>query len=307
MTDALSPLRATTVHPALVHATLGVVPVVVIAYAVSASRRSERWSFAGDVALWIGAASAVATVASGLLANALVSWPGGLATWRWLHAGVGAASALALIGFAAVRLRAFRRGVPAGWGAFAAAGVLAAMLGATGWIGGEVLVFHSGVAVAAAGHGALAPTITRDPTPPADLREAMGRLRGAWAEATTAHHRMLVGRPDQQGYARIAAAAADIAPLAQWLETEGPGLAAAHGGAEAAAAFEVMGGLLRERAGALGRAASEARWSEVTRALGAVTSTCAGCHESTRWRERRGRRSAHAGVRIRRRRAPARR
>jgi uncharacterized membrane protein len=283
MTDAFSAIRATTVHPAVVHFTLGVVPVIVVAYAVSALRRSERWSFAGDAALWIGAVFAVATVASGLVANALVPWPGGLETWRWLHVAGGAAGALLLVALAAARLRAFRRGAIAGRGALATAVVLAVVLGATGWVGGEVLVFHSGVAVAAAGHGALAPTIVRRRQPPADLEDAMGRLRGAWAEATTTHHRMLVGRPTPEGYARIAAAAGELVPLARWLELEGPREAAEHGGPDAAAATEFLAGQLRERAGALERAAAEGRWSEVSRGIGAVTSACAACHETTRW------------------------
>lgn len=292
MTDVFSPIRAVTVHPALVHFTIGVVPVLLVAYAVAAARRSDRWSFAGDVALWIGAASAVATAASGLVANALVAWPGGLETWRWLHLGAGAASALFLVAFAVARVRAFRRGARAGRGALATALVVAAMLAATGWIGGEVLVFHSGVAVAAAANGALAPTISRAREPPPDLHEAMGRLRAAWAQATTAHVDMIVHRPTPRQYARIAAAARDIAPLAAWLETEGPAEAAKHGGSEAAAAMEHLAGLLRRRAAVLEQAAAEERWSEVTRAMAAVTSTCAGCHEATRWDER-GRRHEH--------------
>lgn len=285
MTDPFTPLRATTVHPAIVHLALGVVPVIVVAYAVSTRRRSERWSFAGDVALWLGAASALAAAASGLVANALVPWPGGLATWRWLHLGAGAASALAFVALAAARWRGFRRGVLAGRGALAGAVALAAVLGVTGWIGGEVLVFHSGVAVSAAGQGALAPSLSRERGPPADLRDAMGRLRGAWAEATTEHARMLVGRPEPAGYARIAAAAADLAAAARWLEAEGPRIAAEHGGPDAAAATELMASALRGRAAALAEAAAARRWSDVTRAVAAVTASCAGCHDATRWRE----------------------
>jgi uncharacterized membrane protein len=282
--DPFSPLRATTVHPALVHFTLGAAPVFTVAYAVSAWRRSQAWSFAGDAALWIGAASSVATVASGLLANALVPWPGGLEVWRWVHLAAGVASAAVFVGFAAVRWGAHRRGAIAGRGALAAAVVLAVMLGATGWIGGEVLVFHSGVAVAAAADGALAPTISRTRTPPADVEEAMGRMRGAWAEARTAHDHMLVERPTADGYARIAAAAGDLVGQAEWLERAGPAHFAAHGGPEIAAVFEQQAALLRERAVALQRAAAGQQWSGVTQALGAVTATCAGCHQATRWR-----------------------
>jgi uncharacterized membrane protein len=283
--DPFSPVRATTLHPALVHFTIGVVPVVVIAYGVAVARRSARWSFAGDVALWIGAALTVATLASGLVANALVAWPAGLALWRWTHLGAGAASAAALLGLAAVRLRAFRRGAMARRGTLAASLVIAALVAVTGWIGGEVLVFHSGIAVAAAAHGALAPTISRSRSAPADLADAMGRLRGAWAEARTAHDRMLVVRPTPDGYARIAAAATELSAVAEWLETAGPKEAAAHGGPEASAIVEHMAGTFRARVAELEAAAAAARWGDVTRAVAAVTSVCAGCHQAARWKE----------------------
>lgn len=276
-------------HPALVHVTVGVLPVIVVAYALASARRSDRWSFAGDVALWVGAVSSVATVSSGLVANALLRWPGALGTWRWVHLGAGVTSAALLIGLAAVRLRASRRGVIAGRGTLAAALVLAAVVGVTGWIGGEVLVFHSGMAVTAAANGALAPAMSRASAPPADLREAMERLRGAWAEASTAHGRMLVERPTRDGYSRVAGAARDLARVAAWLEAEGPRRVlergGEHGGPEVAATVEQLAGLLRERAGLLERAAAEERWAGVTQALGALTSTCAGCHEAVRWRE----------------------
>ena len=276
-------------HPALVHVTLGVLPVIVVAYALAIARRSDRWSFAGDVALWVGAIFTMGTAASGLVANALVPWPAGLATWRWLHLGAAVASAVVFLGLAGVRLRAFRRGAAAGRGTLAAALVLSAMLGVTGWIGGEVLVFHSGIAVSAAAHGALAPTLVRASAPPGDLDEAMAQLRGAWAEATTAHDLMLVEHPTREGYARVASAARDLARVAAWLETDGPRRvvehAGEHGGPEMAATVEQLAGVLRERAVQLEQAAAAERWSGVTQALGAITSTCAGCHEAVRWRE----------------------
>src|SRR5512134_3358792 len=107
--DPFSPIRATTVHPALVHFTLGVVPVFLVAYAIASARRSPRWTFAGDVAVWIGAALTPATVASGLVSNALVSWPGGMQVWRWLHLGLAVASAVLFLALAVARLRALRR------------------------------------------------------------------------------------------------------------------------------------------------------------------------------------------------------
>jgi hypothetical protein len=100
------------------------------------------------------------TAASGLVANALVPWPAGLATWRWLHLGMAVASAVVFLGLAAVRLRRSVAAPPPAR-TLGAALALAAMLGVTGWIGGEVLVFHAGMAVTAAAHGALAPTVSR--------------------------------------------------------------------------------------------------------------------------------------------------
>jgi uncharacterized membrane protein len=285
--EPFSAIRATTVHPALVHVTLGVLPVVVLAYGLAAARRSDRWSFAGDVALGVGAVFTIATAGAGLVANALVPWPEGLETWRWLHLGLGAAGTVLLLALAAVRFRALRRGALAGRGTAACALLLAFLFGATGWIGGEVLVFHSGMAVTAAAHGALAPTLSRRSTPPEDLDDAMERLRGAWADASAAYGRMLVERPSADGYARVAGAAGEIARVARWLEAEGPRRVAEHAGEhagpEVAATVEQLAGLLGEGAAQLEAAASAQRWSGVTRSLGAVTSACAGCHEAARW------------------------
>jgi hypothetical protein len=288
--DPFSPIRATTVHPALVHVTLGVVPVFVVAYAIASTRRSPRWTFAGDVALWIGAASAPATVASGLVANALVPWPGGLQAWRWLHLGLAVASATLLLAFAVARLRALRRGALASRGTVAAALGLALLLGTTGWIGGEVLVFHSGIAVAAAAHGALAPPMSRVEGTPTDLRDAMGRLRASWAEAETTFGRMLIERPSPEAYARVAVAARDLALVAGWLEARGAEAIVRHAHAPGAAAPELRGqvaemaGFLREGALELERSARDEQWSRVTRALEGVTRSCAGCHQAVRWR-----------------------
>lgn len=287
--DPFAPIRATTVHPLLVHVTLGAVPVFLVAYAVAAARRSAQWSFAGDLALWVGGAATVGTVASGLVANALVPWPGGIGLWRWLHLGLGIASGLLYVALAGARLGALRRAAVASRRTLGAALGLALLLAGTGWIGGEVLVFHSGIAVAAAGHGALAPTITRSRKPPRDLEEAMGRLRGAWADAQTAFARMLVERPSADGYAQIDAAAKDLEVLSAWLETNGTeeiaGLAGTPGSAtpELRGSVAEMARMLRDQASALGEAARGHQWSSTTRTLESVTRACAGCHEGLRW------------------------
>jgi hypothetical protein len=292
--DPFTPIRATTVHPLLVHATLGVVPVFLVAYAVAAARRSAHWSFAGDLAVWVGATATAGTVASGLVANALVPWPGGIGIWRWLHLGLGLASAVVYVALAGVRLRGSRRAVVASRRTLAAALGLALLLAGTGWIGGEVLVFHSGIAVAAAGQGALAPTIARTEAPPRDLEDAMGRLRAAWADGQTTFARMLVDRPSAEGYARVAAAARDLEVLAAWLETNGPEEIARHAHApdgntpELRNSVAEMARLLRDQAGALEEAARGQRWSPLTRSLESVTRACAGCHEGVRWPGERG-------------------
>ena len=101
--------RLVTVHPALVHFTIGALPIVIVAYAMAAVRRSPAWTFVGDVALTSTAALTLFTFAFGLVSNAMVRWPGGLDTWRWLHLAFGALSTLLLAGLAGFRLFQRRR------------------------------------------------------------------------------------------------------------------------------------------------------------------------------------------------------
>src|SRR5262245_34438536 len=136
-------VRLVTVHPALVHLTLGVLPVLVIGYAIAAWRRSERWSFVADVAAAIGAPITLATFAFGLVSNATLAWPDGLNTWRWLHLAFGAFTTLLFVLLAAFRLVLRRRGRASGVGAFVASSMLALVAAVAGWIGGEILVFRS--------------------------------------------------------------------------------------------------------------------------------------------------------------------
>jgi len=282
-----------------VHVTLGVVPVFVAAYAVAVARRSARWSFAGDVAVWVGGAITILTVASGLVSNALVDWPGGsVETWRWLHLGLAALSAALLVALGWARLRAVRHGALASRRTLAGALVLAVLLGATGWIGGEVLVFHSGIAVTAAGDGAYAPPTSRSLAPPKNLHDAMGRLRASWGEAETTFARMLVHRPSANGYARIAAAAQELSIAAAWLEEAGSKAMASDGhspgeDASGSEAASEMAWTLHKRTRELEQAAKAESWSSVTRALEDVTSSCATCHETVRWRGERGDHDAH--------------
>lgn len=214
-------VRLETVHPILVHFTLGALPFLLLAYAVAARRRSAAWTFAGDTLLFFTAAITLATVAFGLVSNAVVDWPGGLSTWRWLHLGLGAFTALSLLVLAVARaLR--RRKHPVGR---AFAGMLIASLGGlvTGWIGGELLVFRSGMAVEAAAGGALAPPLTSRSPRPGDVTGAMHDLRASWAAATAELASMVVHDPDAREYAAVERHARDIGDVARWIaEEHGP-------------------------------------------------------------------------------------
>jgi uncharacterized membrane protein len=43
-------IRLVTVHPFLVHFSIGILPVMVLGYAAAVWFKSERWSFVGDAA-----------------------------------------------------------------------------------------------------------------------------------------------------------------------------------------------------------------------------------------------------------------
>src|SRR5262245_24453735 len=196
-------LRLETIHPSLVHVTIGALPIIVVAYAVAAWRRSHAWSFAGDVALVTTAAFTLATGASGLVSNAVVPWPGGIELWRWLHLGLGIASTVLLGTFAVARLVLRRRDPATGPRTCAAALAVACVIIATGWIGGDVLVFSSGMAVTAAGDGALAPPVYPAASPPLDFLDAMRKVRASWAAITTQVAWMLVHEPRDERYAAV--------------------------------------------------------------------------------------------------------
>src|SRR6185312_16969025 len=106
-------------------------------------------------------------------------WPGGIESWRWTHLGFGIATTVLLATLAVLRLAFRRSDVPARAPVFAAAIIVAGVAAFTGWIGGEVLVFHSGMAVRAAGDGAFAPPVT-DRRVSRNFLDAMREARGAW-------------------------------------------------------------------------------------------------------------------------------
>jgi uncharacterized membrane protein len=308
-------VRLTTVHPALVHFTIGALPVIVVGYAVAARTRSERWTFAADLALVLTAALTIATAVSGLVANALVPWPGGLALWRWLHLGFGVASAVLLLGFAAARLwRRRRRSGASGTATLACALAITLVVGFTGWIGGEVLVFRSGIAVRAAGEGALAPPVVRAKKPK-DLVDAMDRLRAAWASAETTTSTMIVQEPRERDFATIEGDARQMTTLARWIAAEGPAWmpnASApsehhadpedpadhahqhahehhahpdHGHAAMTVGqhLTLMARDLAAQAVALEQAAHARDVTKTVRLVGDIQTQCAGCHRELRW------------------------
>jgi uncharacterized membrane protein len=290
-------IRLSTVHPALVHFTIGALPFIVIGYGMAARGRSERWTFAADAALVVTAALTVATVAFGLVSNAIVPWPGGLALWRWLHLGLGAASAAALLVFAAVRLRRRQRLPTSGGASFGGAVAVAILVGVAAWIGGEVLVFQSGIAVRAAGEGALAPLATR-PRTPTNLRDAMDRLRAAWAASESTMSEMIVHSPGGDDFAAIARDARQMNELAQWIGVEGPtflrnpGRPSEHHHEDresedlpmtAGEHLAMMARELGAQTAELERAAGARDVTRAARALAEVQAECVDCHSEMRW------------------------
>lgn len=313
----LEAIRWVTVHPALVHFTLGTLPVLILAYGMAAWRRSERWTFVGDVTLVTTATLTLATAAFGLVANWALEWPGGLATWRWLHMALGAATTVLLVFFAAARLRDRRRGrITSGVAAAATAVVTALLAGSAGWVGGEVLVFHSGMGVRAAAGGALAPPITARRAEPADLLDAMHAIRAAASLVATESAKMIVEAPSPDRFDRAAEAARRIREIAEWLAAEAAtpdavarvaghddangatagrpspaeaaagrvpadGEHAAHPHAEASE-LAGMAQKLAERALAVEDAAVRRDLPTLAIARGRLEATCAACHELLR-------------------------
>lgn len=274
-------LRLVTIHPLLVHLTVGALPVMVLAYVLAARRRSEAWTFVGDAIAGISAMLGVATVVFGFVANARLPDVAGLGPWRWAHAAAGVLTAALLAALALGRLRPGVRGRTSGGTAVALAASVAVSAGLTGWLGGGVLVFRSGLAVQAAAEGVLSPRVPIASAPsPRTLSEVMGRLRGAWATATTELALMLVVAPTERGFAIVAHEADRIGALAPWVSTDwGQGPALRPGDHAPPAGVD----RLKEAATALGTAARAQNLAAANAALGAVGAACAACHAERRW------------------------
>jgi uncharacterized membrane protein len=273
----LEPVRLVTVHPALVHFALGALPLLILTYALAVRRRSERWAFAGDVTLAVTAASTLLAASFGLVSNAVVDWPGGLGLWRWLHIGLGLSSALLLSALAVVRLARRRRHPVPGAGTLAAAVLVAAIMGATGWVGGEVLVFHAGMAVRAAGDGGLAPPVTRPRRPPRDLLDAMHQLRGSWGALHAQLVEMLVEVPRPGDYEALGREAREMSRVARWLHGEKP--------RAEETPFLRWARTLEQHADRVHTAAGRGALEEILVDTGRIDATCAACHRELRWEE----------------------
>ena len=286
--------RLVTVHPALVHLTIGALPFIALAYGMAMWRKSERWTFAADALLIFTAIVTILVALFGLLAFLELAWPEGMDLWRWLHLGLGVTSTVLIAGFGIARAFAQRRrAAVAHGGTFGFSLVLLVTVGVTGWVGGEVLVYHAGMAVKAAANGALAPpTGTRDEAPDS-LHEAMGHIRAHWASATVHRAKMLVERPSAEGFARIATDAVEIQELADWVASEGAarhmrdhGHAEAEHGAEAERGVEQLAAMARMLEARATELAQEARAQDlrgVMKATAAMERVCAGCHIEFRW------------------------
>ena len=277
----LSFLRLETIHPILVHCTIGALPIILVAYAVAAAKHDERWTFVGDVATVITALLTIATFVFGLVSNWTLDWPGGLGAYRWGHLATGAFSTVLLCAFAAFRL-VRRKHAPtprAGFETFGTAAFTALCIAGTGWIGGEVLVYRSGMAVSAAGKGALAPPTSDKEPHPSDIGGAMGDVRSSWAQASSTVAEMLVDKPDKDGFDRVEHDAVRIEAVAKWMQ--GEGAKHVHHDADA---FSAMSRKLESAGSDLEHAAHDHDIKKSTDALGAIGSTCADCHAQLRWR-----------------------
>jgi uncharacterized membrane protein len=271
-------VRLATIHPALAHFTIGGLPLIVIAYAIAVWRRSPAWTLVGDAALVVTAALTLATGSFGLVSNAVVPWPGGIETWRWIHLGCGIATTVLLATLAALRL-SFRRGdAPAKPSLLAGAILVAGVAAFTGWVGGEVLVFHAGMAVRAAGDGAFAPPVLDSTARPKDFLDAMRQVRASWGAINTRLAWMLVQHPRDEDFARIEHDARRMDALAKVMADEG----AKYG--KAADTIASMAQTLGGDADDIAEAAKKKSLQDIAHAVGETSGHCADCHEQVRWK-----------------------
>jgi uncharacterized membrane protein len=292
----MSVLRLVTVHPALVHSTLGLIPLFLLMYWLAAARSSERWTLVGDITLVFCAAVTFLTFAFGLISNFALNWPGGLHRWRWLHLLGGALTLVTLLALAVARLRARRRGrVTTGLGVAGFSAVIAVVAAYTGWIGGEILVYHAGMAVEAAADGSLAPPVSKGVEGnPNGLMDGMHAIRASWAEMETSLAYVLVHHPADANWNRMSVASRRLEGLAAWLATpavvqsidpHSPEVARrAVGSDEQKAKFVQFSSDLEHAANSVRLALDRRDLEAASREVGATQSACVGCHAALRWR-----------------------
>jgi uncharacterized membrane protein len=271
-------VRLATIHPALAHFTIGGLPLILLGYAMALWRRSAAWTLVGDAALVVTAALTLATGVFGLVSNAVVPWPGGIESWRWIHLGCGVATTVLLAALGALRLVMRRPDATASPALLVGTLLVAAVALFTGWVGGEVLVFHSGMAVRAAGDGALAPPVRDVTAKPRDFLGAMRQVRAAWGGINGRLAWMLVQHPRDQDFARIEHDARRMEELTGVMADEG-------------AKDPKVGDVLASMSRALGgdaddiaEAAKKKSLQDIAKAVGEASSQCADCHEQVRWK-----------------------
>jgi len=271
-------VRLATIHPALTHFTIGGLPLIVIAYAIAVWRRSSAWTLAGDAALVVTAALTVGTGIFGLVSNAVVPWPGGIETWRWIHLGFGVATTTLLAALAVLRLVFRRPDTPISPPLLGVVVIVAGVALFTGWVGGEVLVFHSGMAVRAAGDGALAPPVFDSTKRPKDFLDAMRQVRAAWGAINTRLAWMLVQHPRDEDFARIEHDARRMEELTKVMADEGAK------NEKAADVLASMSQTLGGDADDIAEAAKKKSLQDIAHALGEMSGHCADCHTQVRWK-----------------------
>jgi uncharacterized membrane protein len=281
-----------TLHPALVHLPLGVLPFMLLAYAVAAVRRSQAWGFTADVALWFSTVVTTLAAAFGYVSYFRLSWPGGLEPWPIAHLVLGTLTTIAVWAMAVFRWRAIKRernvAEPPSPGPAWSIGALAVtvLALATGYIGGEVLVFHAGMAVKASGSGALAPPLAISDVSPTSVHESMERLRPLWARNIVGIGRAVVNRPDALDFAIVAKDATRMGKLARWLTDWGnQSVSATPGHAEENRALARDASKLEQSVDQLAQAAKREDLSAAIAAMSEVTQRCAECHADHRWKQ----------------------
>jgi uncharacterized membrane protein len=272
-------VRLATVHPALAHFTIGGLPLIVIAYAIAVWRRSPAWTLVGDAALVVTATLTLGTVTFGLVSNAVVPWPGGIQTWRWIHLGFGIGTTVLLVALAAIRLWLRRPDRAAPLPVLLLALFAASVAGFTGWVGGEVLVFHSGMAVRAAGDGAFAPPVRDTTEKPKDFLDAMQQVRARWGSINARLGWMLVHHPRDEDFAQIEHDARRMETLTGAMADYGASRPKV--GDTLASMAQTLGG----DADDIAVAAKKKSLQDLASALGETSGHCADCHEETRWKK----------------------